>query len=83
MLLTASGMTMLVRAVQPEKAEAPMLVTVSGSSMPVSAVQPENAPGPMAVIGAPPKEAGRVTSPEIEGSTAVRMVPPFSKASKV
>ena len=39
MVVTLSGMVMLVRLLQPEKAELPMLVTLSGMVMLVRLVQ--------------------------------------------
>ena len=43
MLVTLSGIVMLVSPVQPENAEMPMLVTPLGISILVNPVQPENA----------------------------------------
>ena len=43
MLVTLSGIVMLVRPVQPRNAQAPMLVTLSGIVMLVRPVQPSNA----------------------------------------
>ena len=43
MLVTLSGMLMLVRLLQPENAPSPMLVTLSGMLMLVSLLQPSNA----------------------------------------
>ena len=43
MLVTLSGIVMLVNPLQPEKAEVPMLVTLSGIVMPVSPLQLEKA----------------------------------------
>ena len=49
MLVTLSGIVMLVRALHPEKAPPPMLVTPSGIVMLVRPVQPEKAQSPMLV----------------------------------
>ena len=43
MLVTLSGIVMLVRELQSENAESPMLVTLSGSVMLVRELQSENA----------------------------------------
>ena len=43
MLVTPSGIVMLLRPLQPENALPPMLVTPSGIVMLVSPLQPENA----------------------------------------
>ena len=40
MLVTLSGSSMLVKALQSENADFPMLVTLSGSSMLVKELQP-------------------------------------------
>ena len=49
MLVTPSGIAMLVRLLQPENAEFPMPVTLSGIVMLVKLLQPENAEFPMLV----------------------------------
>ena len=49
MLVTLSGMIMVVRLVQPENAYLPMLVTLSGIIILPRLVQPSNAPLPMLV----------------------------------
>ena len=49
MLVTLSGITILVKPVQPENAELPMLVTPSPIVTLVKPVQPENALYPMLV----------------------------------
>ena len=49
MLVTLSGIIILVSPLQPENAELPMLVTLSGIMMLVSPLQPENAEFPMLV----------------------------------
>ena len=49
MLVTLSGIVMLVSPLQPEKAELPMLVTLSGIVTLVSPVQPEKASAPILV----------------------------------
>ena len=46
MLVTLSGMVMLLRLVQSENAEEPMLVTLSGMMTEVRLLQPENAEEP-------------------------------------
>lgn len=49
MLITPSGMSILVSEVQEENAKFPMLVTLSGMSIFVSELQPSIAPIPMLV----------------------------------
>ena len=49
MLVTLSGMVMLVKPVQPEKAQSPMLVTLLPIVTLVNLVQPEKALSPMLV----------------------------------
>ena len=49
MLVTLSGMLMLVSFEQPQNAYSPILVTLSGMLMLVSFEQPENALSPMLV----------------------------------
>ena len=49
MLVTLSGIVMLVSLLQPENANSPMLVTLSGIVMLVRLLQPENAKSPMLV----------------------------------
>ncbi len=44
MLVTLSGMAILVRPLQTKNAQLPMLVTLSGMVMLVRLLQPENAP---------------------------------------
>ena len=44
MLVTLSGIVMLVRLLQPLNALSPMLVTLSGIVMLARLLQPENAP---------------------------------------
>ena len=53
MLVTPSGITMLVRLLQPLNAESPMLVTPSGITMLVRLLQKTNALAPMLVTGFP------------------------------
>ena len=50
MLVTLSGIVMLVRPLQPENAEDPMLVTPLPSVTLVSPPQSENAEDPMLVV---------------------------------
>ena len=49
MLVTPSGMLMLVSDPHPENAESPMLVTPSGMLMQVRDLHPQNADSPMLV----------------------------------
>ena len=49
MLVTLSGIAMLVSPLQPENAQSPMLVTLPGIVTLVSPLQPENALAPMFV----------------------------------
>ncbi len=49
MLVTLSGMVILVSPLQPENALSPMLVTLSGMVIPMSLLQPRNASSPMLV----------------------------------
>ena len=49
MLVTLSGIVMLVKSQQPENVEFPMLVTLSGIVMLVKLVQRSNAEFPMLV----------------------------------
>jgi hypothetical protein len=63
MLVTLSGIVMLVRLVQPENAPSPMLVTLSGITTLVRLVQPENAPSPMLVTRIDQEAGGRGNSP--------------------
>jgi hypothetical protein len=63
MLVTLSGMAILVRALQPLNAEFPILVTLFGIVTPVSTVLVLNALFPMLVTGNPFVVAGIITSP--------------------
>ena len=47
MLVTLSGVVMLVKLLQPEKAESPILVTLFGIIILVNPVQPEKAESAM------------------------------------
>ena len=49
MLVTPSGIVMLLSLLQPEKAELPMLVTPSGIVMLIRLLQPQKAELPMLV----------------------------------
>ena len=53
MLVTPSGIVMLVRLPQPENAFIPMLVTLSGIVMLERLLQPQNANFPMLVTPVP------------------------------
>ena len=63
MLVTLLGMVMLVRPVQPSKAQFPMLVTLLGMVMLVRSVQPSKAQFPMLVTGIPSILDGIVIAP--------------------
>ena len=58
MLVTLSGIVMLVSFLQPENAYSPMLVTLLGMMTLVRLEQPENAERPMLVTGNPLYIAG-------------------------
>ena len=49
MLSTLAGISILVKLLQPLKAEFPMLVTLSGISIFVKPLQPSNADSPIVV----------------------------------
>ena len=70
MLVTLSGIVMLIRLVQPSKAQFPMLVTLSGIVMLVRLVQPEKTETP--ILTTP---SGMVTSPPIEPKAIATILP--------
>ena len=71
MLITLSGIVMLVRLVQFKKAESPILVTLSGIVMLVRLVQLQKAWVPMLVTGLPPIVFGITSSPAGVSSQSV------------
>ena len=76
MVVTLSGIVMLVRLLQPENALYPMVVTLSGIVILVSLVQPANAPSRMdlnlvGMTTVPPttsEQVGNEQSIELKGS---------------
>ena len=76
MLVTLSGIVMLVRLVQFKKAEFPMLVTLSGIVMLVTLLQTQKAWGPMLVTGFPSMVSGITSSPLAPPSQSVMVTSP-------
>ena len=64
MLVTLSGIVMLLRLAHPQKAAAPMLVTLSGIVMLVRLVHLRKALNSMLVTGLPSMVSGITSSPE-------------------
>jgi hypothetical protein len=73
MLITLSGIVMLVRPLQPQNAHPPMLVTLSGIVTLVNPLQKENAQDPMFVT-----LLGIFTSPL---TPQTRVLPFFDKSN--
>ena len=71
MLLTLSGIVMLVKDEQSMKALSPMFVTLSGIVMLVKELHPKKALSPILVTGLSPSFDGTVNAPDGFGETPV------------
>ena len=77
MLVTLSGIVMLVRLVQFKKAESPMLVTLSGIVMLVTLLQLQKAWVPMLVTGLPSMVSGILSPRDAAVSQSVMVTSPL------
>ena len=71
MLVTLSGIVILVRLAHSAKAEGSMVITLSGIVMLVRLPQPLKAPLPMLVTGLPLMVSGMTISPDASSSQSV------------
>ncbi len=78
MLLTLSGIVMLVKEEQPEKAPSPMLLTLFGIVMLFRDLQPAKALLPILLTSLSPRIDGMVSAPDGLGQTFFIVTEVFS-----